>query len=85
MSSATSLEIVIAVVFLLALLLPMTFRTQVSAPRSALDVLSGFSKFNLSLSTLLLGPAIGLGLVVVVGAHEISPDPITNFRQVVDG
>jgi len=73
MSSATSLEIVIAVVFLLALLLPMTFGTHVSATRSALDVLSGFSKFNLSLSTLLLGPAIGLGLVVVVYSDASLP------------
>ena len=66
MSSATSLEIVIGLVFLLALLLPMTLGTHVSAPRSPLDVLNGLSKFNFSLYKLLLGPGVGLGLVIVV-------------------
>ncbi len=62
----TSLEIVMAVVFLLGLLLPVTFGTRVSAPRSALDILSGFSKFNLSLSKLFLSPVVGISLVMVV-------------------
>ena len=65
-SSMTSLEIVMAVVFLLGLLLPVTFGTRVSAPRSALDILSGFSKFNLSLSKLFLSPVVGISLVMVV-------------------
>jgi hypothetical protein len=54
------------IVFLLALLLPLIFGTQVSAPRSPLDILSGFSKFNLSLSKLLFAPTVGLGLTIVV-------------------
>lgn len=66
MSGTTSLEIVMAVVFLLALLLPVALGTDVSPPRSLLDVISGFSKFNRSLYKLLFAPGVGLGLVVVV-------------------
>lgn len=58
----------LGVVFLLALLLPVALGTQVSAPRSALDLLSGFSKFNLSLYKLLLAPGVGLGLTIAVYA-----------------
>jgi NAD-dependent oxidoreductase involved in siderophore biosynthesis len=73
MSGTTSLEIVMAVVFLLALLLPVILGTDVSPPRSALDVISGFSKFNRSLYKLLVAPGVGLGLVVVVYSDTSVP------------
>ena len=62
-----------AVFFVFALLLPMSFGTQVSAPTSALDFLNGFSRFNLSLAKLGLPPLLGLALTVAVFA-----DPTVN-------
>jgi len=73
MSSTRAAEMVITLAFLLALLLPITFGTDVRRPRSAIDFLSGFSRFNLSLYKLLLAPGIGLGLVVVLYADASLP------------
>src|SRR5256885_5503760 len=70
-------------VFLLALLLPLTLGTGVSAPRSVIDVLSGFSTFNLSLSKLLLGPVVGLGLTIVVYSDPNVPKIVTPFVLII--
>jgi hypothetical protein len=73
MSSTRAAEIVITLAFLLALLLPIAFGTDVARPRSVFDFLSGFSRFNLSLYKFLLAPGIGLGLVVVLYADASLP------------
>ena len=68
MSGNASAEIVLAIAFLFGLLLPVTLGTEVTPPRSVLDLVNGFSKSNLSLYKLFAGPAFGIGLVIALFA-----------------
>jgi hypothetical protein len=68
MSGNTSAEIVLAIAFLLGLLLPITLGTEVTPPGSVLDLINGFSKSNLSLYKLFVGPGFGILLVIALFA-----------------
>src|SRR2546430_8849777 len=63
MTSQRSLELVVFGTFLFALALPALLGTRVPPPRSPLDILIGFSRFNLALSKVLAAPVIGLGVI----------------------
>src|SRR5690349_15298735 len=73
MNSSTGPEIAIAVAFLLSLLLPVTFGTGVTRPRSVLDFVNGLSTFNRSLYKLLAPPGLGLVLVIVLFSDPSVP------------